>query len=199
MRDYGDNPNKRTAILDAALDLIADHGFHGTPTSKIAQEAGAGVGSIYRYFKSKEELIHELFYHVAERSSHAILKDFDSNAPIRDQFVQLSTSMFLYLIENPKVFAFIEQYFNSPYGISHKRDTILNEYCDKETVHPLHDVLEKAKMQKITKDFPLHILGALSFGPILFLVRDIHAGLIDMDEDTMKRVIEACWDAVKCL
>lgn len=190
-------PPKKAAILDAALDLIAVHGFHGTPTSKIAREAGAGVGSIYRYFKSKDELIQGLFDAIAERSSRELLACFDPHANIRDQFIQLSTGMFLYLIDHPKESAFLEQYFNSPYGMSHRRDVILNEKTSRREDHPLHDVLEKARKQKIAKDFPFHILGALSFGPVLFLVRDIHAGLIDIDRATVTRVIEACWDAIR--
>ena len=197
MTPQSDMMNKRTAILEAALNLIAVHGFHGAPTSKIAREAGAGVGSIYRYFQSKEDLIHELFNHLTDKASQDILMDFDPLAPIKEQYMQLSSSTFLYLIKNPKEFAFMEQYFNSPYGITHKRDTILNEQNNKKGSHPLQAVLEKAKIQQIMKDLPLNILGALSFGPILFLVRDIHAGLIEIDEDTIKKIIEACWDAVK--
>jgi AcrR family transcriptional regulator len=197
MTDHRDNPTKKTAILEAALDLIAAHGFHGAPTSKIAREAGAGVGSIYRYFKSKDDLIQELFNHVTERLSRSILKGFNPEADLREQFILLSTNTFNYMIENPKVFAFLEQFLNSPYGISHKRETILNEDVNKMGGHPLHEVLEKAKKGRFTKDLPFHILGALSFGPIIFLVRDIHAGLIDMDSATLTRVIEACWDAIK--
>jgi AcrR family transcriptional regulator len=197
MTAQSDMMNKKTAILEAALNLIAVHGFHGAPTSKIAREAGAGVGSIYRYFQSKEELIHELFKHLSEKASPDILMDFDPSAPIKEQFILLNRSMFLYMIRNPKVFAFMEQYFNSPYGLTHRRDTILNEQNNNKDSHPLHAVLEKAKKNRIMKDLPLNILEALSFGPIHFLLRDIHAGLIEIDEKTINKIIEACWDSVK--
>jgi len=189
MPDQSITPAKKSAIIEAALELIAVHGFHGTPTSRIAREAGAGVGSIYRYFKSKDELIQELFDHVAKRMSLEVMKDIESEASVRDQFIQIGTNVFAYLTGHPKVAAFIEQYFNSPYGISHKRDAILN-------VHPLNDVLDKAREQGLVKDLTFHILGVLSIGPIVLLVRDIHAGLMDMDDATIKRVIEACWDAI---
>lgn len=197
MPDHGVTPAKKAAILDAALDLIAVHGFHGTPTSKIAREAGAGVGSIYRYFRSKDELINELFDHVAKRMSQEVMRDFRSDAPIRDQFIQIGTNVFSYLMGHPKVATFIEQYFNSPYGISHKRDAILNEQSGRKNEHPLNDILKQAREQGLIKDFTYHVLGALSFGPIVLLVRDIHAGLIEMDGATIRRVIEACWDSIR--
>jgi hypothetical protein len=41
------------------------------------------------------------------------------------------------------------------------------------------------------------VLVALTFGPIILLIRDIHAGLITIDTKTMDKTIAACWDAVK--
>lgn len=197
MPDSTNTPSKRTAILEAALELIAVGGFHATPTSKIAHRAGVGIGSIYRYFKSKDDLIQALFTELAEKSRQAIMHDWDAELPIRDQYLRIVHNTFLFLIENPQATAFLEQYFNSPFGITHKRDTILNE--DRESLHdhPLHDILEKARVSRITKDLPWHILNALTFGPIIFLVRDIHAGLITIDAETIDGVIAACWDAVK--
>jgi AcrR family transcriptional regulator len=190
--------DKKTAILEASLELIAANGFHGAPTSKIAQKAGVGVGSIYRYFKDKEELIHEVFRHVAGEMSKAILKDHNHDAPLREQYILLSSKSLQYLIEHPKVFAFNEQYFNSPYGLSHRRETLLvDEAGAKQIQHPLRNLLEKAKAQQIIKDLPLPALEALMLGPIVFLLRDICSGLIEMDADTVGRTIEACWDAVK--
>jgi TetR/AcrR family transcriptional regulator, repressor of fatR-cypB operon len=197
MPDPKDSSAKRTAILEAALDLIAVNGFHATPTSLIAQKAGVGIGSIYRYFKSKEDLIQTLFTDLGEKSSQAIMRNWDAQAPIRDQYIRLMQNTFHYLIENPKTAAFLEQYFNSPFGLTHKRDVILDEGGQRSNNHPLHAILDQACALKITKDLPLNFLFDLTFGPIILLVRDIHAGLITIDTKTMDKIISACWDAVK--
>jgi len=198
MNDQAGKSTKKIAILEAALDLIAANGFHGAPTSKIAKRAGVGIGSIYRYFKDKEELIHEVFWHEAEEMTQSILKGHDYDAPLREQYITLSSKLFYYLIENPKVFAFIEQYFNSPYGLSHRRETTFaNKTRSKHRAHPLHSLFEKAKVQQIIKDLPLPVLEALMMGPFVFLIRDISSGLFEMNEDTVLKTIEACWDAVK--
>jgi AcrR family transcriptional regulator len=55
------NNDKRKEILQAALKLIAEHGFHGAPMAMIADTAGVGTGTIYCHFKSKDALIQELF------------------------------------------------------------------------------------------------------------------------------------------
>lgn len=48
-------------ILDAAEKVIAAHGFHGSQVSKIAKEAGVADGTIYLYFKKKEDILISLF------------------------------------------------------------------------------------------------------------------------------------------
>jgi AcrR family transcriptional regulator len=38
--------DKRRAIMKAAMELIAEHGFHGAPTAMIAKKANVAIGSI---------------------------------------------------------------------------------------------------------------------------------------------------------
>ncbi|NPA65049.1 MAG: TetR/AcrR family transcriptional regulator [Epsilonproteobacteria bacterium] len=49
-------PNRREQILQAALQLLADHGYHGTSMRKIAAKVGIRESAIYNHFKNKEEL-----------------------------------------------------------------------------------------------------------------------------------------------
>ena len=62
---------KRTAILEATLELISEQGFHGTAMSMIADKAGVGAGTIYRYFDSKEDLITQLYLEIKREKGKA--------------------------------------------------------------------------------------------------------------------------------
>ncbi|AET66531.1 transcriptional regulator [Desulfosporosinus orientis DSM 765] len=44
-------------ILNAATEVFAESGYHQCPVSKVAQRAGVADGTIYLYFRSKEELL----------------------------------------------------------------------------------------------------------------------------------------------
>ena len=77
---------KRKAILQATLTLISEHGFHGTPMSKVAEQAGVGAGTIYRYFDSKESLINELFLEIKAEFSQAMLVGLEPGASIEATF-----------------------------------------------------------------------------------------------------------------
>ncbi len=54
--------DKRRQILDAAIRVFARQGFHSTRVADIADEAGVAYGLVYHYFKSKDEVLNELFH-----------------------------------------------------------------------------------------------------------------------------------------
>ena len=54
-------PNKRALITDAAVIVFAERGFHQARISDIARRAGVADGTIYLYFKNKEDLLLSIF------------------------------------------------------------------------------------------------------------------------------------------
>ncbi len=183
--------DKRQAIMQAAMELIAEQGFHGTPTSQIANKAGTGVGTIYRYFKDKDELIEAVHESIHAVYVNAFAEFLDPQLPIRENYLRIFSGLTRLFIENPYEIKFMEQYYNSPYGIAKKRSEEIE--CDK----PLFAFFEQGKKQQVIKDLPFEILMGLSFGPVLFLVRDHLNGFVDLNEETVATFVEASWEAVK--
>jgi TetR/AcrR family fatty acid metabolism transcriptional regulator len=54
-------PDKFKSILEGALKVFSEHGFHRSQVSRIAREAGVADGTIYLYFKRKEDILISLF------------------------------------------------------------------------------------------------------------------------------------------
>ncbi|PJZ00327.1 TetR family transcriptional regulator [Bacillus vallismortis] len=52
---------KYMQIIDAAVQVIAENGYHQSQVSKIAKQAGVADGTIYLYFKNKEDILISLF------------------------------------------------------------------------------------------------------------------------------------------
>jgi TetR/AcrR family fatty acid metabolism transcriptional regulator len=52
---------KRELIRKAAIKVFSKYGFHKSSTDKIAVEAGIAVGTIYNYFKSKDDILNYIF------------------------------------------------------------------------------------------------------------------------------------------
>lgn len=54
-------PDKRSLITEAAIDVFAEKGFHQARVSDIASRAGVADGTIYLYFKNKDDLLLSIF------------------------------------------------------------------------------------------------------------------------------------------
>ena len=63
--------DKRDAILKAATKVFAQNGYFQSQVADVARVAGVAAGTVYLYFKSKDDLLVSIF----ERSMHEVLAD----------------------------------------------------------------------------------------------------------------------------
>lgn len=59
--------NKEKDIIEAAIRVFAENGFHKAKISKISETANVAIGSVYVYYKNKEDLLHKIFDNLWER------------------------------------------------------------------------------------------------------------------------------------
>lgn len=186
--------DKRGAVMQAALELIAEHGFHGAPMAEIAEKAGVAAGTIYRYFESKDVLINELFQELKEKFMIALQEGYSAGKPFRERFLHLGMALLRYCIAHPLYFRYMEQYHNSPYGVSFRRDRIMRESDDHDI---FKELFKEGIAQQVLKDLPLFVHFSLAFGPLISLARDHILGLTVLDDTLIAQAIEACWDGIK--
>ena len=191
------NSDKRADIMLAAMELIAEQGFHGAPMSEIAQKARTAAGTIYCYFENKDVLINELFHEIEDKLIEAILAGYPEGKPVKEQFFYVFGELCRYLLTHPLHFRYMEQYFNSPYGISHRRDKLLGKNVNHDGHDALIRIFEEGISQKILKDLPLIVLASLAIGPMLYVIRDHTLGFVALDEPLIRQITKACWDAIK--
>ncbi len=197
MSDNKKKTDIKKAILTATLKLIAENGFHGTPTSKIAETAGVGVGSIYRYFKNKDELIQGVFHFIREKADREVKLNHDVNVSIKDQYIQMFSNTLGFFTKNKNIFFFLEQFFHSPYGITFHNRMVAGSKLSEKLEPPLLRIILLAKEKDMIKDLPIVVMRSLIFGPIVSLSRDYHAGILDLEPKIIIDVAEACWDAIR--
>jgi TetR/AcrR family fatty acid metabolism transcriptional regulator len=82
---------KRRQILDAAVRVFARQGFHATRVSDIADEAGVAYGLVYHYFRSKEEVLNELFVERWSLMLAAIEEADRAGGPHRERLAAVAT------------------------------------------------------------------------------------------------------------
>lgn len=186
-------PEKRDEIIRAAMELIAEHGFHGAPMALVAERAGVAAGTIYRYFESKDDLIRETHACLEGQLLAAVSEDYPAERPVRERFLHIERRIIEYFIAAPMEFRFMEQFFNSPYGAAHRREKLFGNR--KKSI--IFQLFEEALAQRIVKDLPLPILCALAFGPLVDVCRDHILEFTILDEALIERTVAACWDALK--
>ncbi len=185
--------DKRSAVIHAALDLVAEHGFHGTPMAAVADRADVAAGTIYRYFQSKDALILETYRFLEKALNEVVTEGYPEGGTVRERYLHVGVALVRYLVDSPREFRFLEQFRNSPYGAEHRRALLLGK-ADKNMVL---DLFEEGRREGIVKDLPIPVLLALAFGPLIQICRDAALGFIALDSRLLADSVEACWDAVR--
>ena len=119
--------DKKEKIIEAALRLFVDNGFHGTPTSKIAQEAGVANGTLFQYFKTKDELVVALYISVKENMAEFIEKNNAKSDNLKEVMKSQFLASLFWALDNMVKFRFIQQFHTSPYVGKIEQDIIQNQ------------------------------------------------------------------------
>ncbi|MDO8840213.1 MAG: TetR/AcrR family transcriptional regulator [Parvibaculum sp.] len=194
MNVHSENPSagdpKRRRILEAALGLFSDEGFHGASMASLAKSAGIPVGTIYRHFAGKEELIHALYVEIKRERLAAMFAGYDPALPLRARFDRLWRNTFAYCLSHPREFCFAEQYAFSPF----LRDA--GKSIQGEFKAELTSFFGEGYRDGVFKSLPPDILSSLISGPLNALAARAIAGATKPGDARLQDVIDACWDAI---
>jgi AcrR family transcriptional regulator len=185
---------KREDIIQAAMDLIAAQGFHGAPMSMIAEKAGVGVGTIYRYFENRDILIKAIYQEIEEHLVTFLSRDYPYDQPVQDCFFHIARGLITYFIQNPMDFKYFEQFHYSPFGEAHRRNRIFKVAGQPDIFMELY---EKGLSQKEIKPLPPTVFFNLAFAPIAWSLRDHILEMTPIDDRLARVLAESCWDSVK--
>ena len=109
---------KKDAILRAAARLFAERGFGNTPTILLAQEAGVAEGTIFRHFKSKDEIFCTLIEQVRNQLRADIAAYVQSRSPKsgRDSALCIARAFCAFVRKNRMEFGLVFRDASSRYG-----------------------------------------------------------------------------------
>jgi AcrR family transcriptional regulator len=139
--------DKRTAIIEAALKLFTERGFHGTSTAQISKEAGVATGTLFNYFPTKEDLINSLYFEVKEELSRSMGKGMEIESSFQDRLKRLWSNLIKWGVDNQEEFLFVDQFCSSPYVTKFTREEVMKEYVF------LHKLVNEGIKTEEIKDF----------------------------------------------
>lgn len=108
-------------ILSAAADLVRREGMERLTMDRLASEAGVAKGTVYIYFKDKEELIHSLLRHTMAGMVDAVAAAAEGKGPLRERLLRIAEEMRKVGQENLEFLSYI-----------HNADMALKKFCQRD-------------------------------------------------------------------
>jgi AcrR family transcriptional regulator len=149
--------DKKTAIMDAALKLFTERGFHGTSTAEISKEAGVATGTLFNYFPTKEDLINSLYFEVKGQLGQNMVKQVETQSTFQDKFRKIWSNLIKWGVDNQDEFLFVGQFCYSPYITKFTREEVMKEYVF------LHDLVNEGINMGVIRDFPSELTIAMFY------------------------------------
>jgi AcrR family transcriptional regulator len=137
--------DKRQALLKATLVLFTENGFHGTPTSKIAKEAGVATGALFNYFKTKEELINQLYLEVKQGLKMRLTEGVMEERTVRGKAYRMWYNSIRWALQCPEELSFFSQFSSSPY---------ISNITREEAIQHFQGIFELKELSSIWLRFP---------------------------------------------
>ncbi|HMI08046.1 MAG TPA: TetR/AcrR family transcriptional regulator [Flavobacterium sp.] len=154
--------DKQKEILAAALKLFVEFGFHGTPTSKIAKEAGVANGTLFHYYATKDELIISLYIALKLQMAAFI----ESKASVGDNDETRFRKQFEYAlywgIEHKAEFQYMQQLYASPYVAMIHSEEIQKQL--EKSCNQIQEAIDKKIIKPFPVDYIFTIIGSHLFG-----------------------------------
>ena len=182
-----DIAKKKQAIFESALDLIKDHGFHGTPMSLVAKNAGVAAGTIYHYFEGKEQLICELYRFNLARVMSIIQLSLDADMSYQEKFLKIWTDLYRFYVKHPNVLIFFEQFVNSPFHV----DKSPNQFRGL-----LYSFFSQGNKLGQIKSIKPEILLVLFTGSIHATAKLHVFGKVTLTRNDLHRIAGILWDGI---
>lgn len=159
---------KRQLILETATRLFVERGFHATPTSAITKEAGMSAGILFHYFKTKDDLIVELYVDLKMEFTSSVLKDVDTLKAGISKLRLIWLNSWQWGLENPLKFDFLRQADNSIYS-----EKIKNHPDIVEKYGWFCNYIETYKQERFVKNTDTIFIMNIMFGMIVAMVNQL--------------------------
>lgn len=181
--------SKRDLILRSAEKIIATEGLHNLSMQKLAVDAGVAAGTIYRYFKDKEDLIIKLRKDVLQQIASKLLENIDEGS-FDEKFRRLWFNIVELGREQSHANLSFAQYSHLP-GV----DAPEHQAFEREIFQPLHQLFEQAKGQGVIQPLNNALLFSIAFEPAVAIAKRLRRGHLQCTEHEIQQACELCLQA----
>ncbi|HET7896624.1 MAG TPA: TetR/AcrR family transcriptional regulator, partial [Flavisolibacter sp.] len=146
------------SVYKATLKLVKDRGLAGITMGDISKAASIATGTLYIYFKNKDELIKALFTECRQHSAEQYFAGLDDEASFELRMKRLFDNIISYKMAHFEVSIFLEQSYHSPFGCS----TDLRK--KQKALDPLYALIAEGIAQRKIKEIDPELVATFLFG-----------------------------------
>lgn len=177
---------KRDLIIDAAALLFSEFGFHEVNMELVAKKAGIAKGTIYNYFKSKEELYFAINETRLNRLISELERKFKEQISVIDDLKGFTIHLFMFLLKYRDFFLIFQRTRLKKQPLKSK-NLELNIARLKEM---LSNILKEGVEKKVFKNLDICFTSDLILGMIYSAVlrninRDIHDEIVIKEREAL--------------
>jgi AcrR family transcriptional regulator len=146
--------DKRNAILDAATRVFARRGLTAAPTSEISKQAGVAEGTLFTYFKTKDDLINALYQEIKLEFANAMMSGFPRKKDVRTRLRHVWDCYVNWGFANPKQRKVLAQLTVSEVLTKETRDAAGALFAEFQTL--IRDAIEQ---RVIRNELPAELIS----------------------------------------
>jgi AcrR family transcriptional regulator len=159
---------RRRSIIQASLRVFSRKGFETTALDEVAREARLAKGTLYLYFKDKEDLYFHVMLSLLEGLEAFVEKQISVSQNPLEKLAAVAKAQIDFFADNPHYFRLFMVAFNPEMATIHKK--LLGPFFEKRQLlgDYLHDLVEEGKRKHLirgdieTRDVVLSYMGMVN-------------------------------------
>ena len=182
---------KIDGIYKATLALVKERGLAGITMCDISKAASLGTGTLYIYFKNKEELIKALFLQCRQQSAQQYFEGLDSRASFEKRMEKVFSNIIRFKMNFFEVSAFLEQSYHSPFVC------ITDLKKKQKALQPLYELMREGIEAKKIKKMDADMVISFMFGIIHEWVKNAYFSKRKLSAPAIRELYSLYWDGVR--
>jgi AcrR family transcriptional regulator len=183
--------SKIEGIYKATLTLVKERGLAGITMCDISKAASVATGTLYIYFKNKEELINALFFECRQQSACHYFAGLDSASSFEERMQRVFTNIIAFKMKHFEVSAFLEQVYHSPFICT----TDLKK--KQKALNPLLDLVNEGIEANKIKNVEVELIISYMFGIIHEIVKKSYFSNKKLSPATIQKLYSMFWDGIR--
>lgn len=186
------DPKKYIKIRDAAITLFYNQGIDNTSIQQIANEAGIAKGTIYLYYKNRDDLVSYIFNYCFNLHIEASMKDVEVQKSSSDKLKKRVKNILLWNIEFPKESSIARAYYKPVNVVGTENVAFSRSYeINKEFVKT---GVEMGEFKQLPLEFLCNVFFSAVEGISTYVKNNKH---VLKDEALLEKMIEATVDSIR--